>query len=135
MEPDFSKYSLKELKEVEASIDKSQYPERYEKVKDLISGRSISATKSLTQELKEQEKEDDLRELYREYKRQNPKIWKVFRGAILMFVTFRAMQYLEWSTQQQILGGVIVFIAYLSLLIGINEYQFKRFKSNFGKRT
>ena len=62
-------------------------------------------------------------------------IWKLFRGVLVMFISFRVMQYFEWSTNQQIVGAVIILIAYASILIAINEYQFKKFKDGFEKRT
>lgn len=40
MEPDFEKYTLEELQEVEQSIDRSQYPKRYLKIRKLIDIRA-----------------------------------------------------------------------------------------------
>ena len=132
MEPDFTKYSLDELKDVESVIDRIQYPERYELVKKLIAEKSVEVSKTQKPEL---EKEEALRELHREYKNQKSKVWKIFRGATLMFVTFRVMQYLDWTIQQQIIGVLVVFCIYTIILVGLNEYQFNKFKRNFGKRT
>ena len=132
MEPDFTKYSLDELEDVESAIDRVQYPERYELVRKLIAEKSTETTKA---QKTESEKEETLRELHREYKNQNPKVWKIFRGAILMFVTFRVMQYLEWTIQQQVIGAVVVVCIYISMLVALNEYQFNKFKNKFGKRT
>jgi len=132
MEPEFTKYSLDELQEVESVIDRGQYPERYELVRRLIAEKTNSIANAQKPRV---EKEETLRELYREYKNQNSKVWKLFRGAILMFVTFRVMQYLEWTIQQQIIGAVVVGCIYVFILVAINEYQFNKFKSNFGKRT
>lgn len=130
MEPDFSKYDLEELYDIKESLDKEKFPERYSLLLDTIEKHPSQAAN--TQAV---ESDNAMRELFNEYKKEKSQVWKLFRGVIVMFVTFRIMQYLEWSLNQQIMGAVIVVIAYATILISINEFKFKKFKDDFGKRT
>jgi len=53
MQPDFSKYTLEELLDIEQNIDKNLYPERYERVCTLIKVREADPVELNTIELKE----------------------------------------------------------------------------------
>ena len=130
MEPDFSKYNLEELQEIKEALDKDKYPEKYSRLLDAIAKHPSSPIQAKTQE-----SDYALRSLFKEYKKEKYHIWKLFRGVLVMFISFRVMQYFEWSTNQQIVGAVLILIAYASILIAINEYQFKKFKDGFEKRT
>ena len=130
MEPDFSKYDLEELYDIKESLDKEKFPERYSLLLDTIEKHPSQAAN--TQAV---ESDNAMRELYNEYKEDKSQVWMLFRGVIVMFVTFRIMQYLEWSQNQQIMGAVIVVVVYATILISINEFKFKKFKDDFGKRT
>ena len=130
MEPDFSKYDLEELYDIKESLDKEKFPERYSLLLDTIEKHPSQAAN--TQAV---ESDNAMRELFNEYKKEKSQVWKLFRGVIVMFVTFRIMQYLEWSLNQQIMGAVIVVVVYATILISINEFKFKKFKDDFGKRT
>lgn len=130
MEPDFSKYDLEELYEIEESLDKEKYPERYSLLLDAIAKHPSKAAQT------QSEKSDDaMRALFKEYKKEKYQMWKLFRGVLVMFVTFRIMQYLEWSLNQQIMGALIVVVVYATILVAVNEFKFKKFKDDFGKRT
>ena len=130
MDPDFSKYNLEELYDIKESLDKEKFPERYSLLLDTIEKHPSQAAN--TQAV---ESDNAMRELFNEYKKEKSQVWKLFRGVIVMFVTFRIMQYLEWSLNQQIMGAVIVVVVYATILISINEFKFKKFKDDFGKRT
>ena len=130
MEPDFSKYNLEELYDIKESLDREKFPERYSLLLDTIEKHPSQAAN--TQAV---ESDNAMRELFNEYKKEKSQVWKLFRGVIVMFVTFRIMQYLEWSLNQQIMGAVIVVVVYATILISINEFKFKKFKDDFGKRT
>ena len=130
MDPDFSKYNLEELYDIKESLDKEKFPERYSLLLDTIEKHPSQAAN--TQAV---ESDNAMRELFNEYKKEKSQVWKLFRGVIVMFVTFRIMQYLEWSLNQQIMGAVIVVVVYATILISTNEFKFKKFKDDFGKRT
>ena len=130
MEPDFSKYNLEELYDIKESLDREKFPERYSLLLDTIEKHPSQAAN--TQAV---ESDNAMRELFNEYKKEKSQVWKLFRGVIVMFVTFRIMQYLEWSLNQQIMGALIVVVVYATILISINEFKFKKFKDDFGKRT
>lgn len=130
MDPDFSKYNLEELYDIKESLDKEKFPERYSLLLATIEKHPSQAAN--TQAV---ESDNAMRELFNEYKKEKSQVWKLFRGVIVMFVTFRIMQYLEWSLNQQIMGAVIVVVVYATILISINEFKFKKFKDDFGKRT
>ena len=127
MDPDFSKYNLEELYDIKESLDKEKFPERYSLLLDTIEKHPSQAAN--TQAV---ESDNAMRELFNEYKKEKSQVWKLFRGVIVMFVTFRIMQYLEWSLNQQIMGAVIVVVVYATILISINEFKFKKFKDDFG---
>lgn len=130
MEPDFSKYDLEELYEIKERLDKERYPERYSLLLDTIAKHpsKIAQTQSVNSD-------NAMRELFNEYKKEKHRVWKLFRVTLVMFVTFRIMQYLEWSPNQKIMGAVVVFVVYVALLVAINEFKFKKFKNDFAKRT
>ena len=130
MEPDFSKYSFEELNEIEESLDKEKYPERYERLIAAITSHPSSQVN-----IKVEQSDEALRALFKEYKNEKFQFWKLFRGVFVMFIAFRIMKYFEWSTFHQIIGAVVVIIIYMAILITINERQFSEFKSSFGKRT
>jgi hypothetical protein len=128
MEPDFEKYTLDELRDVEENIDRVKYPDRYKRIYELISQKELP-------QVGEQESDDALRDLYKEHKDKNYSIWRVLRGAVVMFVAFRLMEYFDWTVNQKIGGAIVVFVVYLIILLSISEVQFNRFKRNFDKRT
>ena len=107
MEPDFSKYTLRELNEIKEMLDKNKYPERYERL--IAALATHKAAREEATSLESQKSEDELRELFKEYNKEDYQIWKSFRGVIVMFISFRIMQYLEWSMNQQIAGAAVVF--------------------------
>ncbi|MFC3094250.1 hypothetical protein DRW07_14815 [Alteromonas sediminis] len=133
MEPDFSKYTLEELNEIKERLDKEKYPDRYE---NLLAALAKQNTKpNVVDSQKKEKSEEAMRELFNEYKNEKFQAWKILRGAVIAFISFRIMQYLEWSTNQQIIGAVVLLVVYVTLLVVVNEHKFSRFKDDFGKRT
>lgn len=128
MEPDFESYTLDELLDAKEHLDRDNYPDRFAKVCNLIESKAKS-------DAQVNDSEEDLRQLFKKYKDEKFHIWKTLRGTVIMFISFRVMEYFEWSLNQKIGGGVIVLIAYVLLLVVISEFQFSKFKKGFENKT
>lgn len=118
MEPEFSKYTFEEFVDAEESIDREHHPERYKLIVDLIKAKSASAKTNVNEITDEnlEQSDDAMRELFQEYRKSKYSFWKMFRGALIMFIAFHFMTYFEWKFNQKAISAVVVLIVCFSTM-------------------